>query len=174
MNNFFDNLEKSIKNSKDKKSEQQKIYNEVTEKHLSLKEKIFKNNLIDDFKNLEKIYQKNKDTDIDVRFLVNGYILKISKKISYPENSSIEISLSFKGKNPRMFDDLKILEKFKISEDNFYLKVEELGDYEDWDDSPFGAMRKNISEKQFAIKEKEECYEYFNELFKKKILGLQK
>ena len=173
MNNFFDNLEKSIKNSKDKKSEQQKIYNEVTEKHLSLKEKIFKNNLIDDFKNLEKIYQKNKDTDIDVRFLENGYILKISKKISYPENSSIEISLSLKGKNPSMFDDLKILEKFKISEDNFYLKVEELGDYEDWDDSPFGAMRKKISEKQFVIKEKEECYGYFNELFKKKILGLK-
>jgi len=174
MNNFFDDLDKSIKNSKDVKLEQEKIYNEIIKKHYALKDKIFKKELIDDFRNLETIYKKNKDKDenIEINFFVNICTLKITKKLSYPEGSSKQIVLSFEGRRPDMFDDLKVLEKFKISEDNLYLRVEDLGDYE-WDESPFGGSRQIISIKKFTIKEKKFCYEYFNNLFKKKILVLR-
>ena len=166
MSDFFDNLDKSIEVSKNKKSEKDKIYKKIIEEHFSLQKKIFKNDLLDDFKKLENIFKKNKNLDIDPRLLENGCVLKVSKDFRDPSHSSIEIKLLLGSNYPSSFENLN---NFIISKDNFYLLVEDLGDWED--DAPF-PMRIVNSEKKFLLKDKHSCYEYFNKLFKERILNL--
>ena len=174
--NLIKKLDKDISKKKKEKDNKETLINELRDKIYKFEKEVYTKYLSKDFIELEKIYRKHtsKEEGISVDFRSNIYEIRIDKEYTFNEYSleGIEIKLFHNKRVPFYIDDeIKLLKNYKFVESNFNIKICELGDWSD--NSTFSASRIIKSEKEFKIQEKEKAYEFFNELFKKKILYLK-
>jgi hypothetical protein len=171
-------LEQSIKNKNDliskknsEKREQKEIYDAIRKEYRKLQQEIFDKNFASDFKNLTEMYKKYEKG----YGLMSVYLQDYEKSLEIINfDKDTELNLICKGNCPNYWDSIQELKKFKLSKESFHLLVEERAEtIPDDNDIPSAPIvRYIVGEKKFSFKDKKKAYEYFNELFKKKILGL--
>jgi hypothetical protein len=157
MSDIFDKLNIDLKNFKDEKKLHKELYDKICTEQSVLTRKYFEENLSSDFEKLSEIY-KNYKKKLSVDFYKKNKELSI-RLFDYfnSEVTEMKISLFFTSDYPNKDEKLEKLKKYEISDDKMYLSVT-------WDSN----FMKN--EKIFKLREKEKAYEYFNDLFKSKIL----
>ena len=165
-------LEQSIKKKNSEKREQKEIYDAIREEYIKLQQEIFDKNFVSDFKNLTEMYKKYEKG----YGLMSVYLQDYEKSLEIINfDKDTELNLICKGNCPNYWDSIQELKKFKLSKESFHLLVEERAEtIPDDNDIPSAPIVRHIvGEKKFSFKDKKKAYEYFNELFKKKILGLK-
>ena len=174
-------LNKKIKEEKIQlKNKKDEIYSKIIDQCADFSYEFFNKNLIDDFKNLEKIYKTNlplseytKKEDDHLRgvrlFNKKDYQgLSISEVISYPHFQSIQLDIRLEADLPDEDLELSKLKKFKISNKNLNLIVDVKNS--DTNRIRFNSKSYSIIKKSFSIIKKENAYSYFNFVFKEEIL----
>lgn len=167
-------LNKKIKEEKEKlKTKKDEIYWKIIEECIDFSYEFFNKNLINDFKNLEKIYKTN--------FPLSEYIkkehehlrgvsftnkkhyqgLSIKECISYPHYQSISLNIILRTDLPDKGLELSKLKKFKISNKNLNLTVNTHNS---------DTIKTRFDFRSFSITKKESAYSYFNFLFQEEIL----
>jgi hypothetical protein len=170
---IIDKLDKKISEKKKESEDKKKLKSELRNKIYSFEESFYKKNLFKDFIDLEKLFKKHtkKDKDISATLSHNSHFLEVELTFTVPEYSSRAIKISLEDRKHVSYsfsdNELKELKEYKFLETNFCLKVSYLGD---WDAEHHS--RDEISEKNFELKNKEDAYDYLNELFQKQILLL--
>ena len=174
-------LNKKIKEEKKQlKNKKDEIYSKIIERYADFSYEFFNKNLIDDFKNLEKIYKTNlplseytKKEDENFRGVrlsnkKDYQGLSIKEIISYPHYQSIELDMWLEADLPDKDLELSKLKKFKISNKNLNLIVDVKNS--DTNRIRFNSKSYSIIKKSFSIIKKENAYSYFNFVFKEEIL----
>ena len=170
MSNIFDKLEENISNKKNKKKQSEEKRNKLWNKYYDKEKKIQKELKIEeDLLNLEKFVKKHiKDTDRKLSRSSN--YLEVENTVSLPDGySTTAVKIEFKNsKELSYYAKDHQIENYKHSKDIYIIHVKLLGDPEiDY------VVTENIREdKIFKIIDREKAYEYFNDLFQKKILYL--
>ena len=171
MDDIFDKLEKNISENKDKANKKKEKTSKLWRQYHVDRNKITKELGVEkDLIKLEKFIKKHIDNDdITVSRSINDH-LTVEKSISLPDGYS-STSVKIEYINTKELDygveDTKI-ENYKHSKDSFIIRVKLLGD----PDIDY-VVTENVREKKiFKIEDKEKAYEYFNNLFQKKILHL--
>ena len=163
MSDIFDKLNIDLKNFKDEKQLHKELYNKICTEQSALTRKYFEENLLSDFEKLSKIYKNYNKKFVD--------FYKENKELSirlyeyfHPEVTKMKISLWFTSDYPNEDEKLERLKKYEILDDKMYFSVS-------WDNKQYYVNRNFLkNEKIFKLREKEKAYEYFNDLFKSKIL----
>jgi len=163
MSDIFDKLNIDLKNFKDEKQLHKELYNKICTEQSALTRKYFEENLLSDFEKLSKIYKNYNKKFVD--------FYKENKELSirlyeyfHPEVTKMKISLCFTSDYPNEDEKLERLKKYEILDDKMYFSVS-------WDNKQYYVNRNFLkNEKIFKLREKEKAYEYFNDLFKSKIL----
>jgi len=165
MTNIFDKLNIDLKNFKDEKKLHKELYDKISTEQSALTRKYFKENISSDFKKLSEIYKKSETKRCKVDFFEKNRELSIRLyKHFHPEVTKMKISLWFTSDYPNEDDKLESLKKWEILDNNMYFSVS-------WDNEEYFVNRKfSNNEKYFSLRDKEKAYEYFNDLFKSKIL----
>ena len=177
MKKIFEDLNKDLEDSISKKDAEEKekmrIYDEVNSKYKKLQAEIFEKNFAKDFKRLQELYKKYEKGHGLISLYFQDYE-KSLQIINY--DTDTEINITWEGDSPARyyFKDIKALKEFKVSKESFHLLVEERKETIDDYDAPALAplVRRVVAHKKFSFKDKKLAYEYFHQLFKKKILNL--
>ena len=178
--NIFKKIQDSLDlNKKNKEEEKQlktkkdEIYSKIIDECIDFYYDFFNNNLINDFKNLEKIYKTNlppseyiKKEHEHLRGIgftnkKNYQGLSIREVISYPHYQSISLDIRLGADLPDKDLELSELKKFKISNKNLNLTV---------NTNNSDTIKTRFDFKRFSITKKESAYSYFNICFKEEIL----
>lgn len=167
LNKKIKEEEKQLKTNKDE------IYSKIIDDCIDFSYEFFNKNLINDFKNLEKIYKTNLPPSEHikkehehlrrVRFTNMKYHqgLSITEIISYPHYQSIDVDITLRAELPDKDSELSKLKKFKISNKNLNLTVNAHNS---------DTMKVRFERRSFTITKKESAYKYFNLLFEEEIL----
>ena len=163
MSDIFDKLNINLKNFKDEKKLHKELYDKICTEQTALTRKYFEENLLSDFEKLSKIYKNYNKKFVD--FYKENPELSISLyEYFHPEVTKMKISLWFTSDYPNEDEKLERLKKYEILDDKMYFSVS-------WDNKQYFVNRNFLkNEKIFKLREKEKAYEYFNDLFKSKIL----
>jgi hypothetical protein len=164
MSDIFDKLNIDLKNFKDEKKLHKELYDKICTEQSVLTRKYFEENLSSDFEKLSEIY-KNYKKKLSVDFYKKNKELSI-RLFDYfnSEVTEMKISLFFTSDYPNKDEKLEKFKKYEISDDKMYLSVT-------WDSKEYFVVSDFMkNEKRFKLREKEKAYEYFNDLFKSKIL----
>ena len=172
---FIEKLDKDILKKKEQIEEFNLLNQKLRKKIREFKEEIYNKNLIKDFIEIEKLCKKHSKNDegINVKLDSEIYELQVTKKdIIFGDEigeCGIKIEL-IDSKIVPLYEsskkELNYLKSYKFLETNFYINVIDIGQLK--------SSRFPVSEKKFQIRNKEKSYEYFIDLFKKKILFLDK
>ena len=170
MSDIFDKLNIDLKNFKDEKKLHKELYNKICTEQSALTRKYFKENISSDFKKLSEIYKKSETKRFKVNFFEKNNELTIFHfhMLSSSEIKVIigQVSLWLSSNYPSDDEELEKLKKYEISKDNIIFSVSHHREV--------GGFKLNTKfipyEETYKLKEKEKAYEYFNDLFKSKIL----
>ena len=167
LNKKIKEKEKKLKTNKDE------IYSKIIDECIDFSYEFFNKNLINDFKNLEKIYKTNLPPSEYIKkehehlrgvsFTNNKHYqgLSVKELISLPHYQSIDLNIILKADLPDKDLELSKLKKFKISNKNLNLTV--------YTYNP-DTMKPRLDFRSFSITKKESAYRYFNFLFQEEIL----
>lgn len=167
-------LNKKIKGEEEKlKTKKDEIYSKIIDDCIDFSYDFFNKILINDFKNLEKIYKTNLPSSEHIKkehehlrgvsFTNKKYYqgLSIREVISYPHYQSISLDIRLLADLPDKDLELSKLKKFKISNKNLNLTVNV--------HNP-DTMKVRFQLRSFTITKKESAYSYYNFLFQEEIL----
>jgi|LakMenE01Jun11ns_1017448.scaffolds.fasta_scaffold9429188_1 hypothetical protein len=166
LNKKIKEEEKHLKNKKDE------TYSKILDECIDFSYEFFNKNLINDFKNLEKIYKTNLPPSENIKkehehlrgvsFTNKKHYqgLSIREVISYPVYESISLDINLGAELPDKELELSKLKKFKISIKNLNLTV----------NTRISGRLDTFNFKSFSITKKERAYTHFNFLFKEEIL----
>jgi len=167
-------LNKKIKEEEEKlKTKKEEIYWKIIDECIDFSYKFFNKNLINDFKNLEKIYKTNLPPSEYIKkehehlrgvsFTNNKHYqgLSVKELISFPHYQSISLDIRLGADLPDKDLELSELKKFKISNKNLNLTV---------NTNNSDTIKTRFDFKRFSITKKESAYRYFNFLFQEEIL----
>ena len=167
LNKKIKEEEKHLKNKKDE------TYSKILDECIDFSYEFFNKNLINDFKNLEKIYKTNLPPSEHIKkehehlrgvsFINKKHYqgLSITEAISYPHYQSISLDINLGAELPDKELELSKLKKFKISIKNLNLTVHAHNS---------DTMKNRFNLQLFHITKKERAYSYFNFLFEEEIL----
>ena len=167
MSNIFKKLSVNLKNFEDKKQLQEELYKKIIDTQSTLTRKYFDENLSSDFEKLSKIFREVRMGEVKLSIGVELFEEELSIRLKNPEyTTTYQISLFFTSDYPDEDDKLEKLKKYKITNDNMCFSVS-------WCNTYYSTNESRPNEKKFTLKKKEKAYEYFNDLFKSKILILE-